>query len=167
MSRTVAPGDRFLRLGFAKQTPDTAYVFLILPWPPFFKTYSEYREGRRAMLLASCKVARLRATSAVRILGLATEPLGTRGATEDLVLLSVQGDAWGEEQEREARDLQRGASILLDETVQYFERHDDEYPAVPKVPPLGTSPSARLLQRARLRNLEKLSRKRKQPPRRK
>ncbi len=158
MSKSVAPGHRFLRLGYAKQTPDTAYVFLILPWPPYFKTYPEYREGRRALLLASCKVARLRATSAVRIIGIATEPLGTRGATEDLVLLSVEGDAWGEEQEKEARQLQAGASILLDETVQYFERHDDEYPKIPTMPP-ATSPSARLLERARLRNLEKLAKK--------
>lgn len=153
LQKSVPAGQRFLRLGYSTSNSQTAYVFLVIPPPPFIKTYDDYREGRRAVLLACCKVAKLRATAAHRIVGIATEPGGTRGASEDLVLLEVHGDAWGPAQEEEARRLQVDADILLDERVEYYERRDHEYPEVRRAS-LAGSPADRLLQRARLRRLE-------------
>ncbi|MGF1614789.1 MAG: hypothetical protein ACFCVA_13015 [Gammaproteobacteria bacterium] len=89
LAKDVKPGQCFLRVGYSGRQGDTAYVFLILPQPPHIATYDEYREARRAMLLACCKVARLRTTHAPLIVGLATEPGGTPGASEDLLVLEV------------------------------------------------------------------------------
>lgn len=86
------------------------------------------------------------------------EPGGTRGASEDLVLLEVQGDAWGPAQEEEARHLQEEARILLDENVEYHKRKDNEYPYVPSTPQ-NASPAERLMHRDRLRRLEALKNK--------
>ena len=158
IQKEVPPGQRFLRMGHTRQSPETAYVFLILPHPPFVKTYAEYREGRRAMLLASCKVARLRAPSAHKIVGIATEPAGTGGASEDLVWLDVHDEPWGAEEQDEAQNLQREAGILLDENVLVHEKHDNEYPE-PSIVPLFGSPSSRLLERKRLENFERLAKK--------
>ena len=163
LSKEIDPGHRFLRLGYSKQSSDTAYVFLVLPCPKFIESQEKYRESRRAMLLACCKVARLRAKLASRIIGIATEPAGTRNATEDLVLLEVQGEAWGPEEEEEARMLQQEIGILSDDRVKYYERSETEYPEYAR-PMTGLSPAKRLLERARIKRLEKLSQKpRKQP----
>jgi hypothetical protein len=163
LHKNVPPGSRFLRVGYSIQSSETVYVFLIFPQPPYIATYEEYREARRALLLVCCKVAKLRATNAARIVGLAAEPAGTGGGSEDLVLLDVRPEAWGVEQEEEARRLQSEAGIMLDENVEYYERHDDEYPEVPK--DLSTlTPAARLLEKARLRRLAKLKNKKSKGP---
>ncbi len=150
LAKEVPPGQRFLRLGYLKQASGTAYVFLVLPKPPFVSTYSEYREGRRALLLACCKIARLRLNQATQIVGIASEPSGTGGGSEDVVLLKVQGSAWGPEQEAEARRLQKELDILNEGRAQYFERHTEEYPEH-AAPLSGLSPAQRLLELARRR----------------
>lgn len=155
LSKEVPPGSRFLRVGYSKQSTDTAYVFLVLPQPPFVKTYDEYREGRKAILLAACRVAKLRMPRAERIVGIASEPLGTQGASEDLVLLEFDGDTWGPEQEVEARRLQQEGQILLDERVEYYEQHETEYPPAFRESH-ASSPAKRLLERARVQRMEKL-----------
>jgi hypothetical protein len=127
LQKDVPSGSRFLRLGYSKDSPNTAYTFLVLPRPPFIDTYEKYRQGRRAMLIACCKVAKLKVANAARIVGIATEPKGTRGASEDLVLLEVHDDAWDSAQE-EARVLQVEVGIFLDERVKYYEIQDNEYP---------------------------------------
>lgn len=155
LHKNVPPGSRFLRVGYSKQASDTAYVFLILPQPPFIKTYDEYREARCAMLLACCKVARLRAPDAARIVGLVTEPRGTKGASEDLLVLDLQSVAWGPAQDEEARRLQAELGILLDDTAEAYERHEVEFPDVPQVRS-NLSPAERLTESARLRALAKI-----------
>lgn len=152
LSKDIKPGSQFLRLGYSTTSPDTAYVFLVLPRPAYLATYEEYREARQAMLLASCKVARLRATSAARIIGIATEPGGTRGASQDLLLIEVDEAHWGPEQDEEAHWIQREIGILLDERVKYTERRDNEYPVVATAPS-KLSPAKRMQERARLRRL--------------
>lgn len=128
LSHTVPPGSRFLRLGYAKQNMSTAYVYLVLPTAPFIKSYADYRDFRRTLLLACCKVARLRLPSASRIVGIATEPRGSHGASEDLVLMDFEASPWDSDQELEARMLQEKLGILLDGKATYYERHEDEYP---------------------------------------
>lgn len=151
MKRRVLPGYRFTRFCTSIQTPDRGYLFLILPKPDYVETDDEYRDGRRATLLACCKVAKLRAPGVRRIVGIATEPLGTRGPTEDLVLLETHGEWWTSEQEKEAKELQEQVGIFEDETTRLRETHDKEYPEVPKGPPQH-------LDRATRRRLERQQR---------
>ncbi len=118
-------GTKFVRMYFSKENPDTLYIFLILSVPDG-APYEDYRVVRTNLLLAYCKVAKLRAPQAKRILGFANEPLGGSVSSEDLLLLDVSN--WSAEQESEARDLQREHGILLDENVQYYETKHREYP---------------------------------------
>jgi hypothetical protein len=162
IQKTVPPGSRFLRVGYSNPRAQTAYVFLVLPQPPEIKTYGEYREARLALLVACCKVARLRATSATRVVGIATEPAGTRGGSEDLVLLDYERNPWDPAQEAEARQLQANLGILREGTAQYREYHDAEYPEPSERPKdlSRLSPAKRLLERERLRRVNNRNRDR-------
>lgn len=135
MHRKVLPGYRFTRFGTSIQNPDRGYLFLILPKPDYVETDAEYRDGRRATLLACCKVAKLKSPGVRQIVGIATEPLGTRPATEDLVLLQTDGEWWKSEQEVEARELQEKVGIFEEATTRLRETHDKEYPDVPVIKP--------------------------------
>jgi hypothetical protein len=158
MKKKVPPGSRFLRVGYSSPQAQTAYVFLILPPPPEIETYEKYREARAGLLFACCKVARLRATSAIRVVGIATEPAGTKGGSEDLVLLDYEKNPWDASQEAEARQLQKELGILGDKTAQYKEYQDTEYPEVREDQRdlARLSPAQRLIERERLRRVGKL-----------
>jgi len=130
IERKVNPGSRFARLGMSNSDPDNVYVFLSLPRPDYIKTYDEYREGRVALLLAHCKVAKLHAPEAKYIIGIACEPHNKRGSSEDLVLLKVDEDNWGKEEESEAKKLQQEAGLFHDDTIEIYKTTDNEYPDV-------------------------------------
>lgn len=161
INKEVRPDERFTRLGISNDFPDTAYVFLILPRPTYVSSYEEYQEGRRAFLLASCKVAKLRVPSAKRIVGIATEPARSGGASEDLLLLEAHDEAWTSELENEAKELQETLGILQEATTTYRETHDKEYPdrdlASPKPIQLKSRPQP--VSRAQRRNLERRQRR--------
>lgn len=135
MQKKVKPGHRFTRFGMSKQSPDTAYLFLIFPKPDYVKSDEEYRNGRRALLLANCKVAKLRAPQARQIVGIATEPLGTPKPTEDLLLLETSGEHWTPAHENEAKELQKQLIILTDKSVTFRKTHDQEYPDISSTQP--------------------------------
>lgn len=157
MKKKVKPGHRFTRLGMSEQSPDTAYLFLIFPKPNYAKSDEEYRVGRRELLLACCKVAKLRASNARRMVGIATEPLGTPKPTEDLVLLETFGDNWTPTHEKEARELQKQLAILTDKSVTFRETHDKEYPDISDI---RTQPALNRAERRRLEKAAKYRRKR-------
>jgi hypothetical protein len=115
------------RLFHSNDLPDVAYLFLILP-PLRDESYDRYRDQRRAMLLAYCKVAKLLAKNAKYIVGIATEPLRTKGATEDLVVFDV--NEWTPEMQSEAEGLQKEFSLFLDTNIQKTEGRVQEYPDV-------------------------------------
>ena len=129
LKKELKQGQTFARLSMSNSDPDNAYVFLSVARSDFFEPYDKYREFRLAMTLAYCKVAKLRAKKAKYIVGIAFEPHGAEGRSEDLVLLLVDDDNWGEVEENEARVLQKEAGILLDERLVTYETHDNEYPS--------------------------------------
>jgi len=128
MQRKVEPGHRYARLEMSDDFPETAYLFLILPKPDYVRSYEDYREGRRAILGAFCRVAKLIAPAAKRIVGIATEPLGTKGASEDLLLLETDGVNWTPEHEEEAKELQRIGRIFVEPTTTWRRTQVQEYP---------------------------------------
>ena len=128
LQKDTKPGNRFARLGMSNSDPDVAYVFLSFPRPDYVKTYEEYREYRAAILAAYCRVAKLRATEAKFIVGIASEPIGSKGFSGHLVYLKVDEENWGAEEESEARTLQKEGGLFLDENVNQYNTTDNEYP---------------------------------------
>jgi hypothetical protein len=116
------------RLVYSNDFPDIAYVFFV--FPPFpDQTYEQYRELRRAILLAYCKVAKLIIQKAKNIVGIAMEPMGTGGGSEDLIALEVE--EWTQEMEEEAKMLQKEGGLFLDSNIQKSEGRIEEYPQAP------------------------------------
>jgi hypothetical protein len=105
------------------------------------------------MLLACCKAAKIKIPEARRIVGIATEPLGTSSRSEDLLLLETVGDSWTTAHEKEARELQKELGLLKDGSLRYCESHDEEYPDSSSIP------SKRVLDRAERRRLDRQQRR--------
>ena len=120
-------GKRATRVVYSNDFPEHVYVFLVLPQLES-ENYEEYREHRKALLLAYCKVTKLRCQDASYIIGLATENYGVKGASEDLVVLDVRD--WTYEMQEEAEFIRREASLLLDENVSVTEGRAQEYPDI-------------------------------------
>lgn len=155
---TTPRGKRAVRVVYSNDFPEKAYIFLILPQLQN-EQYDEYRKHRQAMLVAYCKVAKLRCTDASYIIGIGTENMGTKGASEDLVALDVTN--WTPDMEEEAKIIQQEASLLLDKNVKTTEGRTSEWPDVhdKKVP---NSEKAKLNRKQRRALKSKHRRKKKQ-----
>ncbi len=121
-------GKRATRVVYSNDFPEYAYVFLVLPKLED-ENYEEYRINRNALLLAYCKVTKLRCQTANYIIGLATENYGAEGASEDLAVLDVR--EWTDEMQEEAKYIRNEASLLLDENISVTEGRAQEYPDIP------------------------------------
>ena len=122
--------DSGTRLYFSPDFPDTAYLFLLLKSPAGI-SYDQYRQTRKAMLLAYCKVAKLKLDAHGRcknIIGIATDKGGT---SEDIVVLNVE--RWTPEKQQEAESLQKDFSLFLEENLQRSGFHSKEYPDVANI----------------------------------
>jgi hypothetical protein len=126
---TTPSGKGMTRLMVSNDYPKVGYVFLIQPLLEG-KTYQEYREYRKSLLLAYCKVAKLKANLSKFIVGIATEPKGSKGASEDLIVLETS--LWTDEMQREAERLQKDLSLFLDQNIKRTEGHYKEYPDLPR-----------------------------------
>ena len=83
------PGRRgATRVMYSNDFPERAYIFLLLPFQEG-GDYDEYRNRRRALLAAYCKVAKLLCTNADMITGIAMEPPDTSKTSEDMFVLDV------------------------------------------------------------------------------
>lgn len=156
LNKTVPDGERFARCGSSADDPSRCYVYLILPRPSFVKTYQEYREGRKNLLHAYCSVAKLLMPEARMMIGIATEPRGTKGASEDLLAMDVGPESWSEELAQEARDVQAQVGIFLENRIVKHMGNSKEFPDVPAAAKGDLSPAERLRERERLRNIERL-----------
>ena len=96
------------------------------------------------MLLAYCKVAKLKAPNARHVIGIASEPRGSVGSSEDLIALPTE--PWTTELRTEAEDIQARSSLFLDDNVSITEFHDLEYP---KPDGEGDAPSQRKAEKSR------------------
>lgn len=111
---------------------DPYYVFLLLP---YLRGLSEtqYRESRRLMLEACCKITKVVYPDAQDIIGIATETgsVFNENRSEDALYLNAQ--YWTDEQQIDAEGLQRDLQLLthLSEPIRSIEQ---EYPIVPVKP---------------------------------
>lgn len=115
--------DRFARIVQAAQEGEPYYVFLSLRTRSDIR-YEEYRLARRSLLEAYCLVTKFRFPDALDIVGIAAEPMGSKGGSEDL--LYFNGRYWNDELAREAKKLSTDLDILVDPKPYHI--HEDEYP---------------------------------------
>ncbi|WP_418132531.1 hypothetical protein ABL849_17485 [Variovorax sp. 375MFSha3.1] len=137
--------------------PDRAYVFLAEPYVEGFSSYDEYRAYRTQRLYAYCLVARLRATGANSVIGIAIDSPGghVRGGSEDL-LYSYEPEIT-DELIAQARDAQRELEILLPENLRQEERRHLEFPEVTR--PAAVPVMSRQQRRAAERAAKKMERR--------
>jgi hypothetical protein len=124
------PSDkRAARLFISNDFQKTAYVFLIFP-PLDNQTYSNYRDERKALLYAYCKVAKLiteeKNLKTEFVVGIATEPKGSNGGSEALVV--IESKYWTQDMHDEAKIIQKEASLFLEENIKYTKFNIKEYP---------------------------------------
>lgn len=105
--------------------PDIGYVFYICS-PDDNEEYGEYRKRRLYLLHAHCMVLKHKWPRVCRVVGVAMEPKGSRGGSQDLVTLDVRD--WSPEQDAEAQKYQEEFSIFRSENVKLTESHHDEFP---------------------------------------
>lgn len=121
------PNKRFVRLLLSETFPDIVYIFLAVPIEKD-EDYNEYRKYRVSLLYAYCKVAKLRARNAKRVVGLGFDSPSPdrKGGSEDLVYLDVS--QWTPELEAEAVKIQNELGLFLEKNARWTEGHDLEYP---------------------------------------
>lgn len=119
-----APENRpSVRVVVSGDSKGTGYCFLIYPYRQG-DDYEEYRRKRSGMLVCYCKVMKLKFPELEWTVGIAMEPAGVKGGSEDLVYLD--GTDWTEIDRKEARLIQKKMGILKSPRISHF--HDEEYP---------------------------------------
>ena len=121
---TATPDGPSVRVSMPAGGHGNGYVFLICPRESK-QEYEDYRERRVALLLCYCKVAKMKFPDLTHVSGLATEPLGIVGRSEDLIC--IDSKEWTEEDEEDAREIQQHKKILTNSSVT--EHREEEYPS--------------------------------------
>lgn len=120
---TASDGDS-TRLMLTQQRPDVGYVFILHPRRAG-EEYGEYRERRTKKLMAYCHVSKHVYPQLTHIVGVATEPHGNQGSSEELVY--VDATNWNEHDEARARELHE-KGLLKNARLSYGTTH--EFPEI-------------------------------------
>jgi hypothetical protein len=135
MVREMPHGKTYMRFLPSQHNQAQAYVFVAVP-RNIMPSYEEYREARFGLLLAYCKVARLKDRNAKGIVGIAFDNDAPHFKTmsEDFIYLDYS--AWGDAEEAEAVELRRRLGILDDSKLKAHHGRWKEWPDVsnPKLP---------------------------------
>jgi len=129
MLKTTSATQQRLQVLQSTEPGDPYYIFLLFPIPnePSV-TYEKYREVRRAVLEACCKIVRLKYPEAKDIVGIATESgLNNDGRSEDAIYFDAH--IWNADMEKEATELQAKLGILNSPIRRNI--HITEYPEIP------------------------------------
>ncbi|MEQ5766889.1 hypothetical protein NFH98_04670 [Halomonas sp. H33-56] len=120
--RSLNPDERGVRLLLSPTNPETMYVWLVLPISGHFESYREYREFRAGLLIAYCQSAKLLKTERRIVVGVATDPPGSNGGSEDMIYIDT--DTWSEDDYAEARDVREKLGLFKETNViEKSERH--------------------------------------------
>lgn len=98
------------------------YVWLILPVSGHFESYQGYREFRAGLLIAYCQSAKLLKPERRIVVGVATDPPGSNGGSEDMIYIDTY--TWSEDDYAEARDVREKLGLFKEANViEKSERH--------------------------------------------
>jgi hypothetical protein len=126
--RTTPVNQSMTRYTLSTRDDEPAYVFLIRPEPNSTQL-ERYREERRELLSANCRMLKLMYKHLRTIVGIATETgINNPIRSEDILLL--EGGDWTQEDYKEAEQLQKETCILENVTPEHI--HESEYPEIRK-----------------------------------
>ncbi|TBW52564.1 hypothetical protein EZI54_16110 [Marinobacter halodurans] len=124
--RSLKPDQRGVRLLFSPTTPETMYVWLVVPVSESFKSYQEYRDYRAGLLIAYCKSAKLLKPERDIVVGVATDPPGNDGSSEDMVYIDTR--QWSEEDYAEAHKVREEFGFFKENSVKETRGTSFQYP---------------------------------------
>lgn len=144
----VPPGRYAFRVVRPTFGNDPYYAFVVAPPPegasPEAVATAEYRELRKNILAAYCKVVMHTFSDADQVIGIATENGTGEGRSHDVVM--IERENWDDELEKEAMEIQLGTGWLTN--VSETRETVDEYPQVSRAsPPAGPDRPHRALGR--------------------
>lgn len=129
MLKTTSATQQRLHVLQSTEPGDPYYLFFLFPIPTNPSvTYEHYRDVRRGVLEAICKIVKLKYPEAKDIVGIATESgLHNDGRSEDAIYFDAH--IWNDNMENEAIELQAKLGILNNPIRHNI--HITEYPEFP------------------------------------
>ncbi|XGA79647.1 hypothetical protein OR573_14310 [Halomonas sp. CH40] len=124
--KSIKAGQRGVRLLLSPTNPETMYVWLVVPVSENFESYQKYREFRAGLLLAYCQSAKLLKPERRIIVGVATDPLGSNGGSEDMIYIDTA--SWSEDDYAEAQDMREKLGLFKEGNVKEERRRHYQYP---------------------------------------
>ena len=115
-----------VRVGTSPSLPDVGYVLLLYPKPNDMSIYEKHRQKRQSLLSAYCHALKVKFPELQIIVGLASEPKGTSGGSEDLIYLNTSN--WSNEDMTYANEIRNKMGLLLDENVKQSIERAYEFP---------------------------------------
>lgn len=123
----TTPADkRAVRTVFSPTTIDVGYVWLLYPRPDNWDNYEKHRQERAGLLTAYCHAFKAKCPQLRIIVGLACEPKGSGGGSEDLMYMDTT--EWSDHDMEEARKIRQELRLLLDENVRETRGTAWEFP---------------------------------------
>lgn len=126
IAQTPNKDYRAARIILPSHSGDPHYVFLLLSEPEG-RPYDEYREVRRELLAAYCRVVKLRFPDAMDVVGIATETGTDDRRSEDTVYLDAR--TWTEQDQVQAERFVADLGLLRE--ITRFSGVEREYPELP------------------------------------
>lgn len=124
-TRNLVPGRSFVRVGFMRERPEVAYLFLVLtPYPD--RSRQEYDEVRAEILRTYCHVLCVELPEAKEIVGIAMTPPTTEPASE--ALCYMKNDDPSATFREEGRRLQQKLNVLVGFRERLIVERTTEYP---------------------------------------
>lgn len=120
--RTTRPDGESTRLMGTRQRPTVGYVFMLVPRETG-EDYNSYRDKRVMKLEAYCRVAKVKLPQVLDIVGVATEPGGSHGSSEDMIYMDTR--TWTAEDEDLAKELHESGLL---KTTRDIEVKTYEFP---------------------------------------
>jgi hypothetical protein len=124
-TRDVPVMEPRVRVGFIRQRPQTAYVFLVLR-PDRGRPREEYEQRAGAVLMAYCRILAVELPEVRQIVGISMAPPGDTPSMEALCFMRT--DELTEESRAEARQLQAQLNFLVNFRERMQVRREQEYP---------------------------------------
>jgi hypothetical protein len=124
-TRNLSPRQSLVRVGFIRERPQVAYLFLVLAPDPT-RSREEYEAVRAQLLRAYCHVLCLELPETKEIVGIGMVPPTHEPASE--ALCYTKNDDRSDAFREEGRLLQRDLNILVDIRERLIVERTSEYP---------------------------------------
>ena len=138
----------------------TAFLFMTVAVPKFKleNGYQQYRQVRSSILGSYALALLERSPTLTRVVGIAREPPGGKGVSEDLVV--VQDVVWTDELKADVAERRKLYDILVDGRTTEYAAKGQEYPVVKVGAARHVKQQPPGMNRAQRRKMESIERRR-------